>query len=206
MAATTVVLEVSSDKATELVSALSKRDYINIVKLDRAEKKKRKLCPCCGAKFPRELVYTVTSEICEALLSVIHKMRVSKSVVLVNKSNPIGQLPEYERARCVEMPDRVIERAMALGLLQEFQDGSRLTHFVSEIGLLFLVNEESLSPSQLILLRGEVVESSGSIEFEDVKFKDRIRHDEYLRNAKRAVAELPKAVVEFVKNGQMSLV
>ena len=202
----TVVLEVAVEKAPELVSALSKRDYINVVNLDRAEKKRRKVCPCCGHKFPREVVYMVTCEIVEALLSVVYKMKVSKSVVLVNKDNSIDLLPEYERSRCVEMPDRVAQRAMALGLLQPFQDGSRLTHFVTGTGIAFLVNKEPLSPSTLVVSHGEIVEQSGSMMIEDVKFKDRIRHDKFLREARRVIAELPKAVMEFVEKGQMSLV
>jgi hypothetical protein len=201
-----VVLEVDADKADELVSALSKRDYISVVDLDRDEKKKRKLCPCCGHKFAREVICTVNQEILETLLPVIYKMKVSKSVILVNKDNPIARLPEYERPRCVEMSGRLIEKATTLRMLQAFKDGSRLTYFVTGPALAFLANREPLSPSTVVVVHGEVVERSGTTMIEDVKFKDRVRHDSLIYEARRAVAELPKAVVEFVEKGQMSLV
>jgi hypothetical protein len=40
---------------------------------------------------------------------------------------------------------------------------------------------------------------------DEVKFKDRIRHDKCVIAAKKVVAELPQTVVEFVENGQISL-
>lgn len=202
---TTVVLEVDAEKASELVSALSKRDYIRVLDLSRDGKKHLKVCPCCGHNFPRETTHTITFEIVEALVRVVAAMKVSKSVILVNKNNPISRLPEYERPRCVEMSHRLIERAIELGLLQEFKEGSRQTYFATEAALRFLGGKEPLSPSTVVVCQGNILERSGSSMVDEVKFKDRIRHDRCILAAKKAVAELPKAVVDFVENGQISL-
>ena len=69
-----------------------------------------------------------------------------------------------------------------------------------------MVNREPLSPSVVILSQGEVVEKTGTMMVEDVKFKDRVRHDQFLTEARRAIADLPGDVVVFVEKGQMSLV
>lgn len=201
----TLVLEVQAERALDLVEAFRKRDYINIVELDRAERKRRSRCPACGGKFPREVTYGVTEEVAECLLRVVQKMETARTVILLNRNVDNTRFPDYELPRCVPFDHNALRRAEALGLISTFMDGERLTHFATAKTLALLGGKEPLSPSEVVLSGGEVIEERGSIYLGDVKFRDRARKDSFLREAQDAVNALPKKVVDFVCSGQMTL-
>lgn len=202
----TIIIEVPAERADDLREALSKRDYISIITIDRDERKTRKSCPCCKRKFSRETIYFVTNEVLEGLLLMLEKHAIAKSLVIVNKKNRADRLPPVELERAVEFGYLAFERAKYLNLVSPFKDGSRETYYLTSAALAFLGNKAPLSPGTIVLLDGEVVDSFGEITLEGVRFKDRVRRDEVQRLIKRAVKNLPRNVLEFIEQGQMSLV
>ena len=202
----TVVISIHADRADELVAALSLRDYISIVELTRDERKNRHQCPACGQKLVRERTHTVDENLAEALLRMVKMMETAKSVILTNDRNPKEKQPPAEQLRCVEMRPTHIEKAERLGLIQSFEDGSRKTHFMTERGLGFISGKEELDPASVVVLNGKVIATSGILKAEEIRFKDRIRRDIFLKEARRAVRDLPSSVVDFVQRGQMSLI
>ena len=90
--------------------------------------------------------------------------------------------------------------------MKQFQDGSRLTYFVTSSAIEFLGGKISLSPSEAIVCGGDIIDRFGETMLDDVKFKDRVRKDRLQKDARKAIAGLTKAVLEFVEKGQMSLV
>lgn len=200
----TLVLTVDSERADELIIALRKRDYISVVELTRDERKSRRDCPACKQKLTRERIYTVDEAMCRAMLSVVIMMKTAKSVILVNDRSPKDRQPPVEQTRCVEMRPVLIERAEILGLIAPFQDGSRHTHFITQRGLEFFLAKDELAP--VVVLGGKVIATMDPIKLEEVKFKDRIRRDIFIKEIRRAIRELPSAVIEFVQRGQMSLI
>ena len=90
--------------------------------------------------------------------------------------------------------------------MSQFIDGSTITYFVTAKGVDFLSGTSPASPSTLITLDGDVVEMTGQIAIEEVKFKDFIKSSEAIRMAGKAIRSLPENVVNFITNGQMSLI
>ena len=199
-----ILLEVDAHRALDLVAALRQRDYINIIDLSREERKARKNCPACGHKFPREVTYRVTDEMVEALVRVVSKMRVAKSVVLINKATSRASLPPHEVKRATSFNDTLLKKAEVLGLIKAFQDGGRLTYFATA-QTLALFSGKPINPSIAVIAGGEVIERSGELLLDEFKFKDRVTGDKLVRAARDAAAALSQSTVEFVMSGQMSL-
>jgi hypothetical protein len=201
-----LILDVDADKYEGIVEALRKKPSVRIVSMDREARKSLTDCPACGKKLGKEKSFTIDDLFVESLTKIVEKMRVSKTVVLVNKDNPISALSPIEHPRCVEIDPATIFRAETLGLIKQFVDGARLTHFVTATGMDFLSGEKPASPSTMYILDGEVVETSGELAIENVKFKDAIKASSVTKDAARAVKALPDHVMSFVTKGQMSLI
>jgi hypothetical protein len=201
-----LILEVDADKYDGIVEALSKRASVRVVSMDREARKHLRECPACHRKLAKESSFTLDEKIVDALIRVAEKMRIAKTVVLVNEDNPQAALSSIEHERCVEVDAMVIHRALTLGLLKSFMDGARLTHYVTTAGLEFLSGEKPASPCTMYVLDGEVVETGGELAIENVKFKDVHRAGSVARDGARAVKAIPEHVMSFVINGQMSLI
>lgn len=201
-----LVLDVDADKYDGIVEALSKRPSVRVVSMDREARRHLRECPACHRKLSKESAFTLDEKIVDALIRVVQKMRVSKTVVLTNEDNPQAGLSTIEHERCVEVDAVVIHRAMTLGLLKSFMDGARLTHYVPTAGLDFISGEKPASPCTMYVLDGEIVEISGELTIENVKFKDVHRAGSVARDGARAVKALPESVLSFVNSGQMSLI
>jgi hypothetical protein len=206
MSSRILILEVDADKYDGIVEALSKRPSVRVVSMDREARKHLPECPACHRKLSKESSHTLDEKIVDALIKIAEKMRVAKTVVLVNKDNPQAALSEIEHERCVEVDPVVIYRAETLGLLKSFLDGSRHTHYVTTAGLEFLSGDKPAAPCTIFVLDGEVVETSGELTIENVKFKDIHRAGSVARDGARAVKAIPEHVMSFVTNGQMSLI
>jgi hypothetical protein len=206
MSSRILILNVDNDNYDSLVEALLKRHYISVVPIDREGRKRLSVCPVCNHKLKKEASFTIDEHIVDAMIKIVEKMRYTKTVLLVNKENPQAGYSTVEHERCVEVDPVVIYRAETLGLLKPFLDGSRKTHYVTTAGLEFLSGEKPASPCTMFVLDGEVVETSGQLVIEDVKFKDAHRGGSVARDAARVVKALPESVMSFVINGQMSLI
>lgn len=204
MATRTIIFEVEESRADGLVQALTKRDYISLISLDREGRKRFRDCPACHKRLSKEVSYTINEKMLDAMLAMIRKMSVAKSVVLVNKENPMEMLPEAEKPRAVEFDDRLLERAEVLGLVTPFMDGNRKTYFTKALD--FFLSAEAHKPSTMVTLDGEVVETSGVIVFDDVKLKNENRRDKLKREFREAIKAIPESTITFVEKGQMSLV
>jgi len=204
MAARTIVLNVDEDKADGLLDALSKRPYIDVVAMDREGRKRFRDCPCCNKRLSKEITYTVNEAMLMAMLEVLRKMAVSKTVILTNKDTLRDSLPVVEQDRCAEFDLPLLHKAKTLGLLKPFMDGNRETYFTDAID--FFSNEDAHSPSYMISLDGEVVETGGSMFIDGVKLKDEKSRDRLKREFRDALKKIPKDTITFVTNGQMSLV
>ena len=200
-----LVLEIDAGKVEELAQALSKRPYIKILSLSREDRERLEACPACGRKFSREVVVTVNAEMLTFLVQMLRRLKVAKSVVLVNKRNPIDTVMVPDRERAVAFPHPLIEKAELLSLIKKFDDGSTETYFITKKGLSFLSGREPLKPSRYIVSDGKVLEMSGQLDINDVKFSDRVDHDKLMREAKKAVLDLPDKVVQFIQSGQIPL-
>jgi hypothetical protein len=206
MSSRTLILDVDVDKYDGIVEALSKRPSVRVVSMDREARRHLRECPACHRKLAKESSFTLDEKIVDALIRVAQKMKVSKTVVLVNEDHPKSGLSTVEHERCVEVDAVVVHRAMTLGLLSSFMDGARLTHYVSAAGLGFVSGEKPASPCTIYVLDGEIVEVSGELAIENVKFKDVHRSGSVARDGARAVKALPDNVLSFVNNGQMSFI
>lgn len=206
MSSRILILDVDAEKYDGIVEALRKKPSVRVVSMDREARKHLRECPACHRKLAKESTFVIDEKIVDALIRVTQGMRVSKTVVLVNEDNPKSSLSSMEHERCVEVDAVVAQRAVTLGLLKSFTDGARLTHYVSLAGLEFLSGEKPASPCTMFVLDGEVVETSGEMLIESVKFKDTHRATSVARDGARAVKALPQHVMEFVTNGQMSLI
>lgn len=203
-----LVLDIDDDKHDGFVEAIVKRSHIRVISMDREARKQLTDCPCCGRRLSKESTYTLDDHMIEALIAVAGKMTaaVAKSVLVVNKNHPITAISEIERVRCVEVDPLTILRAETLGLLQSFQDGSRLSHFITATGLGFMSGETPAKPCTMVTLDGEIIEMNGELAIENVKFKDQIRGDTLKRLASRAVKALPECALNFATSGQTSLI
>lgn len=206
MAKRTLIIEVATDRAEELIAALSKRPYIRILSLDRRQRKEMGSCPACNRQFTKESIVSVNAEMLGFLVNMLRRMKIAKSVVLVNKRNPVDKVPLQERERAVPFPAPLAEKAELLGLISKCYDGSTETHYVTNRGLSFLNGDTALRPSKLIVADGKILEQDGELLVENVRFSDRIDHDKLLREAKMAIKELPERVREFIKSGQTTLI
>jgi hypothetical protein len=204
MAKRTVILSVDEDKAQGLIDALGTRDHIEVLPMDREGRKRFRDCPCCNRKLSKEITYTINETMIIAMLRVLEKMEISKTVILTNKDTIYSSLPDIEKDRCTEFDLRLLDKAKTLGLLKPFIDGSRETYFTDALD--FFSNEEAHSPSYMITLDGEVVETGGSMFFDAVKLKDEKSRDRIKREFRDALKKIPKETITFVKNGQLSLV
>lgn len=204
MAKQIVILRVDEDRAQGLIDALSTRDHIEIVTMDREGRKRFRDCPACKRKLAKEMIHPINEKMLNALLGVVKKMSVAPSVVLVNKENPLDSIPPVERDRTCEFDLKLLGWAETLGLLTPFTDGNRQTYFTQALG--FLSNEVSHSPSYLVSIDGEVAETGGSAFFDEVKFKDNAVRDRLKRDFREAIKAIPKSTITFVEKGQMSLV
>lgn len=200
-----IVLEVPEDKCDGLIEAMQKRAYTVHV-MDREGRKKLVDCPGCKRRLAKESSFTINEHFLEALTAIAAKMSVAKTVIITNKENPRDSIPPVEHPRCVEIDPAMAFRAEAFGLIKRFQDGDRVTHYVTTAGLEFLKGEKPASPCTVVTLDGEVVETSGELLIESVKFKDEIRAGTLKRAALDAVKRIPEQHVNFVINGQMSLI
>lgn len=204
MATRTVILEVEESRADGLIDALTKRDYISLVSMDREGRKRFRDCPCCHKRLSKEVSYTINEKMLDAMLAMVQKMSVAKSVVLVNRENPMEMLPDAEKPRAVEFDHRMLERAEVLGLVTSFMDGNRKTYFTKALD--FFLGAEAHKPSTMVTLDGEVVETSGVIVFDDVKLKDENRRNRLKREFREAVKAIPESTMTFIEKGQMTLV
>jgi hypothetical protein len=201
-----LILDIDDDKHDGFVDAMSKRPHIRVISMEREARKALVDCPCCRKKLSRESSFVINDHMIESLTAIVEKMAVAKSVLIVNKDNPISAISSVERERCVEIDPATVVRAVTLGLLQSFQDGSKPSYFVTAAGLAFMLGESPAKPCTMVTLDGEVVELSGELTIENVKFKDQIKGDTARRLASKAVKSLPDSVTNFVTNGQMSLI
>lgn len=201
-----LVLDIDDDKHDGFVEAIVKRAYIRVVSMEREARKQLSDCPCCGRRLSKELPFTVNDHIVEALVSIAGKMKIAKSVIIVNKDNLATTIPPVEMERCVEIDALTLFRLETLGLVCPFQDGSRETYFISATGLAFMSGEAPAKPCTVVTLDGEIIEMSGELTIEDVKYKDQIRGDTLKRLASRAVKALSDDVINFVTSGQISLI
>jgi hypothetical protein len=206
MSSRILILDVDADKYDGIVEALRKKPSVRVVSMDREARRHLRECPACSRKLAKESSFTIDEKIVDALIRIAEKMRVSKTVVLVNEDSPKAALSSVEHERCVEVDPVIIHRAVILGLLKPFMDGARLTHYVSTQGLDFLSGEKPASPCTMFVLDGEVVETSGELLIENVKFKDAHRAGSVARDGARAVKAIPQHAMSFVNNGQMSLI
>ena len=84
-------------------------------------------------------------------------------------------------------------------------DGEQDTYFITAKGLKFLGGEE-VSPTKVIVVNDQIVDSSGSMIIEQVRFRNIVRHETLIRSLKRLIKELPSEVRDFVLGNQMSLI
>lgn len=199
-----LLLAVNSERAADLRSALEKREYIRFVELDRETRKKLTACPACKRKFNREITYTITEELVEALAAMVDGMRRAKSVVVINKKNHLKDVVLHERPRAVEVPPAILRRAMFLELIEHFLDGEQDTYFVTAKGLDFL-GGETVSPSTVVIVNDQIIDSSGSMKIEQVRFRNIVRHEMLIKSVKRLMRELPSEVRDFAAGKQMPL-
>lgn len=201
-----LILEVDEDKHDGFVEAIAKRPFIKVVSMEREARKALTDCPCCKKRLSKESAFTINDHMIEALTAIAEKMTIAKSVLIVNKEHPITAISAIERVRCIDIDPLMVLRAEALGLIKSFQDGSRPSYFITAAGLAFMSGEAPAKPCTMVTLDGEIVELSGELAIENVKFKEPIKGDTARRLAAKAAEELPDSVKNFVTNGQMSLI
>jgi hypothetical protein len=201
-----LILDVDADKYDSVVDAMKKRSSIRILSMDREGRKKFVDCPCCGKRLSREQSFTINDQFIECLTQIAQKMTVDKTVIAIFEGMSLMSISPVERERCVVLDEKMVKRAEILGLVKSFVDGMKTTYFVTAAGIDFLKGEKPASPSTIVTLDGEVVETSGELLLDNVKFKDAIHGDTIKRNARDAVKRIPERVMEFVVNGQMSLI
>lgn len=204
MSRKTIILHVDEDKAEGLVLALQKRPYIDAMIMDREERKRLRDCPACNRRLSKEVYFKINEKLILQMLAMLKVMAISKTVILINKNNPIKNIPAVEHARCVEFDPKMLARALALGLVKEFIDGLRETYFTDVFD--FFLNEESHSPCNFTTLDGKVIDVGGSMFLDEVKLKDENAKSILRRDLRDAIREIPDSTITFAKNGQMSLV
>src|SRR4051812_39957102 len=82
-----ILLEVSENKAKELTEALSKRNYIKMIDINKIDDRRLfDSCPVCQKDLVNEWHVTVTEKILEGCLSILQKMKTFKTIVLYHNS------------------------------------------------------------------------------------------------------------------------
>lgn len=200
----TVVLDVEESKVDGLLEALTKRPYITVVSMDREGRKRLRTCPCCKERIKKEKPYTIDEKMLRAMLRMIGGMSVSKTVILTNKDTLLSDVPPVEHERCVEFEVPLLKKAESLGLLKPFIDGARKTYFTDALD--FFLNEEPHSPASMVTIQGELVETSGSMFFDEVKLKNEKSRDQLKRELRDAIKKIPESTITFLRSGQLSLV
>lgn len=201
-----ILLEVDATRHDELLEALLKRNFIrHVVLTTQDDRSKFETCPACERKFARESTVIPTDEMIEALLRVLVKMKLSKTVVFFNAKCPLDQLRIIDTERAVEFQHYLIPKAENLGLIARFVDGTQDTWYVTKKAIDFLTGKEPLSPCKLVTAEGILLSSSGSMMVEEVKSKDKIRLHRLLTECKDAVKDLSAATMKFIESGQMTL-
>jgi len=200
-----LLLAVNDERVAELREALEKREYIKVIDLDRETRKKIGVCPACGRKFHRETTYIITEDLVEALAAMISGMRQAKSVVIINKKNHLKDVTLHERPRSVEVPAAILRRAVFFGLVEHLLDGEQDTYFVTAKGLEFM-DGETVSPATVVIVNDQIIDSSGSVKIEQVRFRNMTRHEMLIKSVKKLIKELPKEVRDYVVGNQTSLI
>jgi hypothetical protein len=201
-----IIIEIEDDKYDSFIEVIKKRPYIKHVSMSREDRRLIVNCPCCKQKLSRETSFVINEKMIDSLSSIVEKMRIAKTVILTNRENPLSLIAPIELERCVEVDLKTIVRCKILGLLQEFQDGSKITHFVTSKGIKFLTGESPAAPCLIITIDDEVIETSGEIMIDQVKFKDDIKRSSALHSSLSSVKMIPEYVMSFVTSGQMSFV
>ncbi len=200
-----ILLEVDDHRADELMTALGKRDYIKRVSFDTIEQRRAfKECPICQEELEKEWKVTVTEKILESCLAILQGMKTSRTMVvysysLIEEVRPI----DYERSVAVQT--KILLAARLLGIVGHYLDGTQDTFYVTEVGLKFLAGKKPISPSELIVIKGKTMRSSGSMEIGEVRHKEPLKFNNLLLALEKAVKGLPDDVVEFSRTGQASL-
>lgn len=195
-----IVLDVAEAKADELLSALSKRDYLKVTSLDR-----NKPCPLCSHKFSPPQKIIVTQDLLSHLVDIAEKMTQFKSLILTNQKLRLEDVSVHEKPRCLEVPHKYVLHAEVLGLVKSYIDGRVAVHHLTEKGMQFLLGE-GISPSKVILIDGKIESTDKTpVTMEQVKFKDRIDRDKLVTRAKMVIGQWPTGIREFVQKGQVSL-
>lgn len=195
-----VLLEIAEARADELLSALSKRDYLKVVALDR-----NKPCPLCSHKFSPPQKVVVTQDLLAHLIAIAEKMTHFKSLVLTNQKLRADDVSVHEKPRCLEVPHKYVLHAEVLELVKSYVDGRITVHHLTEKGMRFLLGE-SVSPSKVILIEGKIESVDKTpVSMEQVKFKDRIDRDKLVTRAKMVIGQWPIGIRGFVEKGQVSL-
>jgi hypothetical protein len=199
-----IILEVPEDKSDAIIEAMQKRSYTVHV-MDREGRRKLVDCPGCRRKLAKESSFTINADFVEYLTAIVKKMAKFKTVIIL-PMDKLKTVSPLEHDRCVILSEKMQPRAEHLGLVRSFTDGSRQTYFATAQALAFLNGEKPAAPCTVVTLDGEVVEKSGEILLDNIKFVDTITGDNIKRNARDAVKNLPEHVMNFVINGQMSLI
>lgn len=201
-----ILLAVHEDRADELLGALGKREYVKHIRLDVETRKALGDCPICDQRLAKGHLVTVTEEMVESMIDVLKAMQNAKAVVCINKQRPIDTISIHERSRVVEFNQRLLARAMALGLMHQTTDGSLVVYHLTELSIEFLTGKALLNPANLIVAAGKVLDSYDSMMIHEVKFRDIAHQEGILQTAKKLKKTLPKYVRDFIKGHQMSLI
>ncbi len=205
-----VLLQVDEERADELIDALSKRAFVQVVKLDREARRGLGTCPVCERRFGKETAVTVNEAMFWAIDAIVSRMRQTgaKSIIIVGSENEIAtsNLHEIEKKRAVVCSTEVLIQALRFKLLSEFTDGRQKTFYPTQACLDFFSGVKPLSPARIIIQDSKVIERSGHMVVEDVKFKDQIIRDRMLRDIKHKINGLSERVKTFVRTGQIPLI
>jgi hypothetical protein len=200
-----IVINVEENRADELISALGKRSYLQVVNLDREERQRLGKCPACLKPFSEEKALPISGKLVEKLVAIAETMKITRSVLLYNSKTPLSSIIEHEHPRCVELDPLSIDYAVNAGLLQVVQDGRHRAFHLTGKALKYL-SGESISPSRLIFADGKLVATDDAqTDITKLKIKDRVALDKLVASAKRAVHQIPKPVLDFIENGQVSI-
>lgn len=201
-----ILLQVDEGRADELISAFAQRPFIKVVKLDRETRAALGDCPACHRKFGKETSFTVTEDIMSALLAIVTKMAIARSVVIVTNEAEAKKVSSLEQRRTITLSAESMLKLTRLKLLAEFMDGQQKTYYATQACLDFLGGSKPLSPSKITMADGRIIERSGELNLDSVKFKDMIIRDQMLKQIKHALGQIPDRVKQFVKTGQMALI
>lgn len=200
-----ILLEVPSERAPDLIEALTKRDYIKVISLKTEERKRLGECPFCKGKFKREVVCSLNVEMLQCMTAVAKAMKKAKVAVLADDEEGFGLLPAYNQERGVIFPQALLDRAMWLGLIGSVMEGPIKVHFLTETALSFMGGKAPLKPSKVTIYAGEMIASEGELNIDQVRGDDLALRDRVVLDAQLSIKGMPKAVLEFIEKRQMTL-